>query len=121
MKHILDVEVSAFTSAMATKPYSVNLYEWITSPDNKILVEEIRNEADADKKGQLKKQLPCITPSGKFSKRSKDGLLKHSGFICVDIDMKPNLNVDNFNDLKSLIMELECVAYCSVGGIAERK
>lgn len=33
-----------------------------------------------------KDQLPAVTLSGEFSERKKKGLIKHSGFICIDID-----------------------------------
>lgn len=45
------------------------------------VVEAIR-AGDTDKK----KLLPCVLFSGKFSKRSKDGLIEHSGFIVLDFD-----------------------------------
>jgi hypothetical protein len=33
-----------------------------------------------------KKRLPCILFSGRFNRRSIDGLIEHSGFICLDFD-----------------------------------
>ncbi|MDV7399913.1 BT4734/BF3469 family protein, partial [Arthrospira platensis SPKY1] len=30
--------------------------------------------------------LPAVTISGKFSTANSDGLVQHSGFICIDID-----------------------------------
>ena len=114
MKNILDIEVSSFANALDTKPSSVNLYEWVMSKKNKILVKEIRDEIDSERKDQLKKQLPCITPSGLFTKRGTNGLVKHSGFICIDIDKKDNSNVENLSNIKESIKVLDCVAYCSL-------
>jgi len=34
----------------------------------------------------LKKKLPAVLFSGKFSRRDNDHLLEHSGFICADLD-----------------------------------
>jgi Protein of unknown function (DUF3987)/VirE N-terminal domain len=34
----------------------------------------------------LKKQLPAITVSGKFSRRENDALIQHSGCLCADLD-----------------------------------
>jgi len=35
----------------------------------------------------LKKQLPGVTPSGRFKKRANDALIEHSGLLCADIDL----------------------------------
>jgi len=68
----------------------VSLYEflddiregkWIKS------VVQIRSEKDNDIRRELKKGLlPCVTISGLFDRRSVDGLQKHSGLICMDLD-----------------------------------
>lgn len=42
----------------------------------------------------LKRKLPAVTPSGKFKKQGKEGLEEHSGIICLDIDGKDNLNIE---------------------------
>lgn len=33
-----------------------------------------------------KRELPCVSFSGQFSKRADDGLIKHSGLVCLDFD-----------------------------------
>ncbi len=58
-------------------------------------VERIRNEKDEIKRKSLKKAMPCVTISGTFSERKESGLIKHSSFICIDID--------GFNDKTQLI------------------
>jgi len=35
---------------------------------------------------QLKKQLPAVTFSGRFSRRSGNDLISHSGLLCMDLD-----------------------------------
>ena len=35
---------------------------------------------------ELKKSLPAVLPSGRFTVRNKNGLSAHSGFICIDVD-----------------------------------
>lgn len=50
------------------------------------LVDAIRNENDKDRQKELKKDLPCITPSGQFASRHASSLVKHSGFIAIDFD-----------------------------------
>ncbi len=34
----------------------------------------------------IKHSLPCFTPSGVFARRNKAGLLRHSGFLCIEWD-----------------------------------
>ncbi|MDR4509615.1 MAG: phage/plasmid primase, P4 family [Candidatus Brocadiaceae bacterium] len=41
---------------------------------------------DKDKLKSLKKQTPCVTVSGVFSRRNKEGLLQHSGLLALDVD-----------------------------------
>lgn len=49
-------------------------------------VEAIRSENDKTKRNELKKKLPAICYSGRFSKRSDDAIIEHSGLICIDFD-----------------------------------
>lgn len=84
-------------------------------------VEALRAKKDPLKHKALKEALPCFTPSGTFSHVSRAGLIKHSGFISVDIDYKPEkgINADLEKvDLKSKISAVPHVAYCgkSCGG-----
>jgi predicted P-loop ATPase len=44
-------------------------------------------ESDEERK-ERKKKVPIVTLSGLFSSRKADGLIEHSGFICIDIDAK---------------------------------
>lgn len=49
-------------------------------------VEKLRFEKNDEKRKALKKTMPCVTISGIFDERKEVGLIKHSGFICIDID-----------------------------------
>ena len=53
---------------------------------SKDLVTQIRKEKDKGERNELKKKLPSICFSGKFSKRADNSLLEHSGLICLDFD-----------------------------------
>lgn len=78
-------------------------------------VEELRAEQDPAKQQALKDALPCFTPSGIFSHVSRAGLIKHSGFISVDIDYKPEKGINTAlagTDLKKIISAVPHVAYC---------
>jgi hypothetical protein len=62
----------------------------IKDGNSKQLIEKIRNEDDKDRRNELKMNLPSVLFSGKFKERNINGLIKHSGFICLDFD-----NIDN--------------------------
>lgn len=53
----------------------------------KIRVQNASNDVD---KSALKASLPSICFSGTFRHRSKQGLIKHSGLICLDFDKFPS-------------------------------
>jgi len=50
------------------------------------LVEKIRSTKEKDDQNELKKGLAAICFSGKFSKRSDNSIIEHSGLICLDFD-----------------------------------
>lgn len=81
-------------------------------------VEKIRTETDPIKRANLKKNLPAFIPAGVFSRKTADGLQRHSGFICIDIDEKDNKDITNFDRFKDSIHQIPHVSYCarSVGG-----
>jgi hypothetical protein len=73
---------------------------------SKELLKQIRHETSKDKQNELKKNLPCFLFSGKFSKRSDNGLVEHSGFICLDFD-----EFDNSEQLEEWRQKLEADKY----------
>lgn len=113
MKSILDIEVSCFANYNTpSNPKTINLLTWLTSTKYKDKVDLIRSLDDKNKRGEIKATLPAITPSGLFTYRSQKDLVKHSGFIQIDIDrMKSNLEISNWNDLKDELSKLPQVAY----------
>lgn len=85
--------VSVFANAMAAKPMNyMTVYDWLCLTKYDVEVAKIRVTAKVNpaKAREMKKALPCVTISGTFAHRSNDGLLKHSGLICIDIDGKDN-------------------------------
>jgi len=69
----------------------------------------IRCEPDKDKRSDLKKDLPAVIFSGRFSKRSKKDIVEHSGLICLDFD-----NVPDPQATKDLISPDEYVVACFI-------
>lgn len=58
----------------------------IEQGNSKDIVKKIRAEKDKERRNELKKLLPAICFSGKFTKRNDTSLTQHSGLICLDFD-----------------------------------
>ncbi len=87
MTNVLDISVSAFRDAWSpANPVTVPLMAWLTSDKHRERIELIRATEDKEKRSDLKKALPAITPSGVFSYHSAAGLLAHSGLLQFDVD-----------------------------------
>lgn len=65
---------------------------------------------------QAKRSMPCYTPSGVFSVRNSEGLIKHSGVLCIEWD-----KVEDCQALKDLLGSLPFIFYaglsCSGRGV----
>lgn len=65
---------------------------------------------------QAKRSMPCYTPSGVFSVRNSEGLVKHSGVLCIEWDA-----VADCSELKELLGGLPFIYYaglsCSGRGV----
>jgi hypothetical protein len=111
---ILNINVSCFQNCRATTPADVSLLAWLTSDKHRDKVEQIRTLQDEMLQKEIKKTLPAITPSGRFSLRNTQHLVGHSGFLAFDIDFQDNRHIVNFNDLKQQISHISSVAYCGL-------
>ena len=103
--------VSLFRNYKSTIPENTNLWDWLKNDSYSKDVEYIRQINDKKERNVLKSNLPCITPSGIFLKRTVSGLIKHSGFICIDIDSEDNPNISDFNQLRDQLKNIINVAY----------
>lgn len=65
---------------------------------------------------QAKRSMPCYTPSGVFRVRNSEGLIEHSGVLCIEWD-----TVEDCSELKDLLGGLPFVYYaglsCSGRGV----
>lgn len=64
----------------------LSVLDRIKNGDSKDLILKIRNEKEKQIRNDLKRQLPAICFSGRFSKREDASLIEHSGLICLDFD-----------------------------------
>ena len=61
-------------------------FEIIKSEKYKVVIEKIRAIEDKEERDKAKEVLPNVTISGTFKEKNLLGLIKHSGFICIDFD-----------------------------------
>lgn len=117
---IFDVEASYLPSIDCSDKAikQVSLASLLLSGRWKDQVQAVRDEADTDRQKEKKQALPAFMPSGLFSNKAAEGLQRHSGFICIDIDGKDNKAVENFAHLKEFVALIPHVEYCgqSVSG-----
>ena len=122
-KTIFDTKISFAPSVNAddSEIETITLGRALISDAWREQVEALRAETDPAKRKALKNKLPCITPGGTFTHISKNGLERASGYLCADLDYKPekgiNADLEGF-DLKAAVARLPYVAYCgkSCGG-----
>lgn len=112
---ILNIDVSCFANYDSpANPRPVNLLKWLISSKYADLVNTIRNIDDKESRDKIKATLPAITPSGLFTYRAKNCLVRHSGFIQFDIDLKGNEAITNYSNLKKELCKISQVAYCGL-------
>lgn len=115
MKVFDNIQVSCFRDYNTSdNPATISLLQWLTTTKYKDAVKAIRNEPDKATRDSMKATLPAITPSGIFSKRNRESIVQHSGFIAIDIDHKENTHIGNYAQLKKQICKISNVAYCGL-------
>ena len=117
------IRVSVFENYFAQKPLGdVDLIKWCKTAKFKEQVIAFRTTSNEKVRQRIKRNLPCITPSGIFKTRSRDGLVQHTGFICIDIDHKDNgVFGPEWFDKKRLVTKTStacCVQVCRSAGMA---
>jgi len=88
-----------------TTPFYISVQkalDRIKDGSSKDLVKKIRGEKNKKDRNELKKGLPSICFSGKFSKREDGYLIEHSGILCLDFD--------GYRDQKDLLRDKEVLS-----------
>ena len=102
--------VTIFESIHKTdKPFHISIdtaLERVRNGKSRNICEEVRRTQTKAERNVIKKKLPAVCFSGSFSKRSADGLIAHSGFICIDFD-----GFKDQDELDSKRFELEFDSY----------
>lgn len=114
MKNLLTNKVSCYRDVTDTTGQAVELLKFLTTDKWKSLSYAVRSEPDKEKRAELKKCLPLITPSGLFRERKASELIQHSGLICLDIDGQDNPTIQDFEQLKNRMANIAEVAFAAI-------
>lgn len=102
-------DVSVFRNVKdVTSPINMDLLEYLEKTRDgewEDLVTKCRTITDKEKRDAFKRSMPTTTLSGIFTTRSDDGLVKHSGYISMDID-----DMDDVNGVRYLLERDKYVA-----------
>ena len=110
---IFDREISIYSNVSDTKGSVGTLRDFLNmGQQHKDYIDRLR-QASGDERKAMKMKLPCASISGLFCKRGKQGLIRHSGLIALDID-----DVPDCVELITRLADMDMVAYAgrSVGG-----
>lgn len=103
----INAKISVFRDYRTTIPTLditiFQLYENVKYCDYANEVEAIRAETDKKKRDKIKATLPAVSISGTFSKRANQCMIKHSGFICIDIDKNDNPSITDWAGLRDTL------------------
>ncbi len=110
----MEAKVSIYRKITDTTGAKGNLFSFLTTDKWKHLSDKVRNEPNKEARNALKKDLPCCTPSGLFRERAKEGLIRHSGFICIDIDGQDNPTITDWQGFVSELGHLKEVSFAGL-------
>lgn len=118
MNNLLDTRISVYNGVTDNVGVICPLRFFLFSKRHKSDVERVRSLYGSESYKSEKLHLPMAAISGTFKYRKLDGLIEHTGLICIDIDAKDNPHLDMERDVRSRLIELPYVFYAgkSVGG-----
>lgn len=114
-KNIFDIEISVYNGVRDVYGATCKLSTFLFSKKHIKEIEYLRTLTAKEKRNEIKKRLPQACISGVFKPtRKADHLVRHSGFICVDIDRNDNQEIENWNELKQELAKLPQIAFISL-------
>lgn len=114
---ILSKTVSYFPSKNATtQGVDMNLLPILQSTKHQAIIQTLRS-SDSVAQKIIKESLPCYTVAGRFSTRSKAGLIELSGLANADLDSAEDYDV--FLLLQEL-KKIKCIAYAGLSCSGKR-
>lgn len=114
-KDIFNIEISVYNGVKDVYGTTCKLRAFLFDKKHIAEIENLRSLPTKEEKNEIKRRLPMACISGVFSPTRKvENLVRHSGFICVDIDRQDNEHIDNWNNLKQELSKLKEIAYISL-------
>lgn len=114
-KDIFDTEISVYNGVRDAYGATCSLRAFLFNRKHREEIEKLRSLPTKEQQSDIKKRLPMACVSGVFSPtRKAENIVKHSGLICIDIDRKENLHIENWNELKQELSKLKEIAYISL-------
>jgi hypothetical protein len=104
--------ITIFSNIFDKQPHYITVesaIERIRNGKSAARIDEIRSQIDKERANNLKKNLPSVCFSGKFSERVDSGLIEHSGYIVLDFD-----DVDDVELFKTNVFSTSFVYACWV-------
>lgn len=106
----MQANITIFGNIYSDDPHYITVakaLERIKQGKSQYRIEEIRKVLDKEKADALKRQLPSVCFSGKFTRREDSAILEHSGFIVLDFD-----NVEHVDEKAANLIEKDFVYAC---------
>lgn len=101
-KDIFNIEISVYNGVKDVYGTTCKLRAFLFDKKHIAEIENLRSLPTKEEKNEIKRRLPMACISGVFSPTRKvENLVRHSGFICVDIDRQDNEHIDNWNNLQT--------------------
>jgi hypothetical protein len=103
----INAKISLFANYWDVTPeYELSIYQFYENIIDSDYLEEVAQVRNGNK--WVKKKLPGVTISGTFTTRDtkiplEEKLIKHSGFICIDIDDDHNPNIEDWEGLRDTL------------------
>lgn len=111
---IFNVYVSVYNGVKDTTGTYTLLGNFLSSVRHRDKILRLRSLPDKESRDAIKVSLPLVTVSGVFGyPRSKATLQRHSGFICIDIDGKDNMQFKHIEEVFPLLTSRLEVAYAA--------
>lgn len=120
MDAIFNQYISIYRNVRDVQGAVTLLSNFLESQKHRDTVMRIRSISDKRKRDEEKIKLPLVTVSGLFSPtRCKDNLKRHSGFLCLDIDLKDNRHFADIEQVRPILESRPeiCYAAHSVSGL----
>lgn len=111
---VLDVYISVYNGVTDNVGTVTYLSNFLGSKRHISRIQELRAEKDAKRRAAMKRSLPAATVSGIFHPtRAAENLVRHSGFISIDIDGEDNPGI-SVEDMRTALICRPYVAYAAM-------